>query len=58
MEGVRDGLQELGLEPVMTEAVVKRLRLSSDSALRSNFAARQSYSADDVLDAYRQKIAL
>ncbi|TFV37632.1 NAD(P)-dependent oxidoreductase [Bradyrhizobium frederickii] len=58
MEGARDGLQELGLEPVMTEAVVKRLRLSSDSALRSNFAARQSYSADDVLDAYRQKIAL
>ncbi|MCK1391515.1 DUF1932 domain-containing protein [Bradyrhizobium sp. 1] len=58
MEGVRDGLQELGLEPVMTEAVVKRLRLSSDSELRSNFAARQNYSADDVLDAYRQKIAL
>ena len=58
MEGVRDSLQELGLEPVMTEAVVKRLRLSSDLSLRNNFAARNSYSADDVLDAYRQKIAL
>jgi 3-hydroxyisobutyrate dehydrogenase-like beta-hydroxyacid dehydrogenase len=58
MEGVRDGLQELGLEPVMTEAVVKRLRLSSDAALRSSFAERKSYSADDVLDAYHQKIVL
>ena len=55
MEGVRDGLQELGLPPVMTEAVVKRLRLSSDSALRNMFSERRSYSADDVLDAYHQK---
>ncbi len=58
MEGVMDGLQELGLPPVMTEAVVKRLRLSSDSVLRSSFAERKSYSADDVLDAYHHKIAL
>lgn len=57
MEGVRDGLQELGLEPVMTEAAVKRLRLSSDEGLRSSFAKRGSYSADDVLDAYCLKIA-
>lgn len=55
MEGVRDGLQELGLQPVMTEAVVKRLRLSSDSMLRTMFSERKSYSADDVLDAYHQK---
>ncbi len=58
MEGVMDGLQELGLPPVMTEAVVKRLRLSSIQCSEAALLNAKNYSADDVLDAYHHKIAL
>jgi len=52
MEGVAQGLREIGMLPIMTEATAARLRASAGLGLREDFAARQAYSADDVLDAY------
>jgi 3-hydroxyisobutyrate dehydrogenase-like beta-hydroxyacid dehydrogenase len=52
MEGVAEGLREIGIQPIMTDATAARLRASAELGLRDDFAARQAYSADDVLDAY------
>jgi 3-hydroxyisobutyrate dehydrogenase-like beta-hydroxyacid dehydrogenase len=53
MDGVAEGIRELGLDPVMTEATCARLRASAALGQREAFVARTSYTADDVLDAYR-----
>jgi hypothetical protein len=52
MEGVAEGLRELGIDPVMTLATTARLQASAALGLRENFAARPAYDADAVLDAY------
>ena len=52
MEGVVEGIAELGLDPVMTRATALRLRASAALGLRADFAARADYDADAVLDAY------
>ena len=52
MDGVAAGLQELGLEPVMTLATAQRLRASAALGLRANFTGRVTYAAEDVLDEY------
>jgi len=52
MEGVADGLREFGVDPVMTMATAARLRASAALGLRTRFAAKVGYTADDVLDAY------
>ncbi|MHC2333793.1 NAD(P)-dependent oxidoreductase [Bradyrhizobium sp. USDA 4454] len=57
MDGVAEGLREIGLKPIMTEATATRLRTSARLGLRDDFAARPSYSADDVLDAYAARVA-
>ena len=57
MDGVAEGLREIGLQPIMTEATAARLRTSAGLGLRDDFAARPAYSADDVLDAYVARIA-
>ncbi|MCA6122960.1 NAD(P)-dependent oxidoreductase [Bradyrhizobium sp. WSM 1704] len=57
MDGVAEGLREIGLQPIMTEATAARLRTSAKLGLRDDFVARQAYSADDVLDAYVARIA-
>ncbi|MGY3588473.1 3-hydroxyisobutyrate dehydrogenase-like beta-hydroxyacid dehydrogenase [Bradyrhizobium sp. USDA 4341] len=57
MDGVAEGLREIGLQPIMTEATAARLRTSAKLGLRDDFAARQAYSADDVLDAYVARMA-
>ncbi|WP_229168307.1 NAD(P)-dependent oxidoreductase [Bradyrhizobium altum] len=57
MDGVAEGLREIGLQPIMTEATAARLRTSAKLGLRDDFAAREAYSADDVLDAYVARMA-
>ena len=57
MDGVVEGLREIGLQPIMTEATAARLRTSAGLGLRDDFAARPAYSADDVLDAYAAKLS-
>jgi|UPI000412A397 3-hydroxyisobutyrate dehydrogenase-like beta-hydroxyacid dehydrogenase len=57
MDGVAEGLREIGLQPIMTEATAARLRTSARLGLRDEFAARPAYSADDVLDAYAARTA-
>ena len=57
MEGVAEGLREIGLQPIMTDATAARLRASAGLGLREDFAARPAYSADDVLDAYAARTA-
>ncbi|WP_429029390.1 DUF1932 domain-containing protein [Bradyrhizobium sp. I1.14.4] len=57
MDGVAEGLREIGLQPIMTEATAARLRTSARLGLRDDFAARQTYSAADVLDAYAARMA-
>ncbi|MEN3350823.1 MAG: hypothetical protein V7632_4458 [Bradyrhizobium sp.] len=57
MDGVAEGLREIGLQPIMTEATAARLRTSAGLGLRDDFAARAAYSADDVLDAYAARMA-
>jgi 3-hydroxyisobutyrate dehydrogenase-like beta-hydroxyacid dehydrogenase len=52
MEGVAEGLRELGLAPLMTEATAARLRASAALGLRERFAALPAYDANAVLDAY------
>lgn len=53
MEGVADGLRELGVVPIMTAATSERLRTSAAMNLRDMFTDREGcYTADDVLDAY------
>lgn len=52
MDGVAEGIDELGLDPVMTRATAARLRASARLGLRADFAARVAYDADAVLDAY------
>lgn len=52
MDGVADGIRELGLDPVMTAATATRLRNSAALGCRANFLGREHYTADDVLDAY------
>ena len=52
MEGVADGLREMGVPPLMTDATVQRLRASAALGLRADFAARPAYDATAVLDAY------
>ncbi|RVT97499.1 NAD(P)-dependent oxidoreductase [Rhodovarius crocodyli] len=52
MEGVADGLREMGVPPLMTDATVARLRASAALGLRADFAARPAYDAAAVLDAY------
>jgi 3-hydroxyisobutyrate dehydrogenase-like beta-hydroxyacid dehydrogenase len=52
MEGIAGEIRELGLTPIMTEATAARLRTSSALGLRSAFAAKQGYTAAEVLDAY------
>ncbi|MBR0668897.1 NAD(P)-dependent oxidoreductase [Roseomonas hellenica] len=52
MEGVAEGLRELGLEPLMTSATATRLRASAALGLKDAFAAMPSYDANAVLDAY------
>lgn len=52
IDGVAQGIRELGLDPVMTEATSARLRSSAALGQRDSFAARKDYTADDVLDAY------
>jgi 3-hydroxyisobutyrate dehydrogenase-like beta-hydroxyacid dehydrogenase len=52
MEGVAEGLRELGINPVMTLATTARLQASAALGLREEFAARPAYDADAVLDAY------
>ncbi len=56
MEGVAEGLRELGIEPMMTEATAARLHASAGLGLRAVFAARDTYDADAVLDAYAARI--
>ena len=57
MDGVAEGLREIGLQPIMTEATAARLRTSAGLGLRADFASRQAYSADDVLDAYAARMS-
>lgn len=57
MEGVAEGLREIGLQPIMTDATAARLRASAELGLREDFSARPTYSADDVLDAYAARTA-
>ncbi|WP_338827661.1 NAD(P)-dependent oxidoreductase [Bradyrhizobium sp. 27S5] len=57
MDGIAEGLREIGLQPIMTEATAARLWTSARLGLRDDFAARQAYSADDVLDAYAARAA-
>ncbi|PZW39351.1 3-hydroxyisobutyrate dehydrogenase-like beta-hydroxyacid dehydrogenase [Humitalea rosea] len=57
MDGVIEGLRELGLDPVMTVATAARLRASAALGLRAEFAARGAYTADAVLDAYAARMA-
>jgi hypothetical protein len=52
MEGVADGLREIGIDPIMTVATAQRLRASAALGLRETFAGGSSYDADAVLDAY------
>jgi 3-hydroxyisobutyrate dehydrogenase-like beta-hydroxyacid dehydrogenase len=52
MEGVVEGIAELGLDPVMTRATASRLRASAALGLRGDFAGRAGYDAAAVLDAY------
>jgi hypothetical protein len=52
MDGVAEGIRELGLDPVMTVATVSRLRNSAALQCREEFLRREHYTADDVLDAY------
>jgi 3-hydroxyisobutyrate dehydrogenase-like beta-hydroxyacid dehydrogenase len=56
MEGVAEGLRELGLDPVMTAATAARLHASAALGLREDFAARPGYDADAVLDAYATRL--
>ena len=56
MEGVVEGLRELGLDPVMTEATAARLHASAALGLRETFAAQPGYDADAVLDAYAARL--
>jgi len=53
MDGVAEGIRELGIDAVMTEAAAARLYASARLGLREEFSKRPSYTADDVLDAYR-----
>jgi len=57
MQGVAEGIRELGLDPVMTMATAARLQASAALGLRDDFAARQGYDADAVLDAYAARAA-
>ncbi|MDB5512972.1 MAG: NAD(P)-dependent oxidoreductase [Enterovirga sp.] len=52
MDGVADGLRELGVSPIMTEATSARLRASAALDQRDAFLRRETYTADQVLDAY------
>ena len=52
MEGVAEGLDELGLSPTMTRATIDRLRASAALGLRERFTGGREYTVDDVLDAY------
>jgi 3-hydroxyisobutyrate dehydrogenase-like beta-hydroxyacid dehydrogenase len=52
MDGVAQGLRELGLDPIMTAAITARLQASAGLALRERFANGPAYTADEVLDAY------
>lgn len=52
MDGVADGIRELRLDPIMTEATAARLRASAALGQRQAFNDRPEYTADDVLDAY------
>jgi len=52
MDGVAEGIRELGLDPVMTVATASRLRNSAALGRREHFLRRENYTADEVLDAY------
>jgi 3-hydroxyisobutyrate dehydrogenase-like beta-hydroxyacid dehydrogenase len=58
MEGVAEGLRELGIDPVMTLATTARLQASAALGLREDFAERPAYDADAVLDAYVARAAV
>jgi 3-hydroxyisobutyrate dehydrogenase-like beta-hydroxyacid dehydrogenase len=58
MEGVAEGLRELGIDPVMTLATTARLQASAALGLREDFAARPAYDANAVLDAYAARPAV
>lgn len=52
MDGVAEGIVELGLDPLMTRSTAARLRASAALGQREPFLGRQGYTADEVLDAY------
>jgi 3-hydroxyisobutyrate dehydrogenase-like beta-hydroxyacid dehydrogenase len=56
MDGVAAGLQELGVDPVMTLATARRLRASAALGLREDFSGRSSYEIEDVLDRYARAV--
>ncbi len=56
MDGAVETIIDLGLTPVMAIATATRLRASAALGLRDEFSLMGKYKADDVLDAYVQKI--
>ncbi len=52
MQEISTELEQIGLDPIMTNATTKRLTASARLGLRDQFAARPSYAYQDVLEAY------
>jgi 3-hydroxyisobutyrate dehydrogenase-like beta-hydroxyacid dehydrogenase len=57
MDGVAEGLREIGLVPIMTAATAKRLRSSAALGLREDFVAQAGYDASAVLHAYADRMS-
>lgn len=56
MDGAAETISDLGLSPLMAVATAARLRASAALGLREKFSGMGKYQADQVLDAYAQKI--
>jgi len=52
MQGVADGLEEIGIEPTMANATVRRLTASAALGVRTHFVAQPPVTYHDVLRAY------
>ena len=56
MDGAVETISDLGITPLMAIATAARLRASAALGLRDKFSLMGKYQADEVLDAYVQKI--
>ena len=56
MEAALDELRQVGVEPIMTQATVERLKASESLGLRDRFLESPPATYQEVLDAYAEKM--